>query len=613
MQNSLYNLIKQLLIRENLKLHIYAPILLGIGILFGVYFPISSIHNILYLLIIPILLCKNNYFTTAASVFIAITGFYIAQTGGILKTTNLANIEYLQEDIKKISAVADVQYIEHTHPVMKNMKRIVLTNLSYNNKNFHNIHTIKMTIGSKLLKDIQPMDKVYVVFNLFKTQNPLLPGTFDRIQYNVINGIDANGVVLYIKKLQSKNYYNLFSYIRFKIANTISKYINGDANGILIALATGDKSAIKHDIREYFTKSGTAHILAISGLHMSLVATIIFMILKILFLYLKNIILKLNATHTAAICTIPIIFLYLIFSGCSPSAIRAFIMTTIALIAITQNKRIISISNIAFAAFIILLFNPASLFHVSFQMSFAAVIALVSVYNLPIIHSSNNTIVKYIFTSLITTLVASIATIPFSVATFNRVSITGILGNLIAIPIVSFLIIPIGMLSIIFHFLLPILEILVNLLIKAMHFTSNLPYSEIIAKTPNNITVYIFVIGGIILCILKTKLKLFGLIPILYSFFLYYKQEIPKMIILPGNNAAIIKHNNMYVNSLKKCRTKFLSIAYNLGISKKPIKGDFLIPSIEPQNTVVIFKHNTIMYVKKSKNPLCPAFYTSKS
>ena len=600
----------KLLQKENFSLQVYAPIFLGIGILVGVFYPLQYLECILYLLILPIILLRFNLFLTAAISFLLITGFYISHTSGILNSTPIVGKHYFTNDVQKIALVADVKYIEHTHPVMKNMKRMLLTNISTKCNYIPQINTMKVTVGARLIKGVEPTDKIFVICNILKTRRPTIPGTFDQVQFNEISGIDANGIILYLKKLNYSTNYDYFSYLRFKIANTISKYISNDACGVLLALSTGDKSAITQEIKECFTKSGTSHILAISGLHMSLIALIIFAIWRTIFAYLKNFYIKINTSTMAAYCTMPFTFLYMMFSGCSPSAIRAFIMTTIVLFAVIKNKRAISINNVAVAAFIILLFNPASLFHVSFQMSFAAVLALISIYSSKMIQKRENTIKIYILTSIVTTIVANLATMPFTIATFNRISLTGLLGNLIAVPITSFLIIPIGLLSIIFHQLLPILELIINLMIEAMRFTANLPYSEIIAKTPNIFSMYSFVVGGIVLCILRTKLRLFGVFPILFSIVSYILQEDPQIIVLPEDNlACIVKDHKIYSNSIKKGRSKFLSIAKNLGINEKPIKCDFQFQNPKCKNTIVQFANGRIMEVTKSENPLCPAFY----
>ena len=129
--------------------------------------------------------------------------------------------------------------------------------------------------------------------------------------------------------------------------------MSSPAGGIASALMTGDKSSIPPEVREKFINSGTAHILAISGLHMSIVATIVFFIFLKVFQYLSCVFRGLSAKRSSAIATIPITFLYLALSGFSPSATRAFIMTTVFLCGSIFGRGSLSLRSVSAAAFAI--------------------------------------------------------------------------------------------------------------------------------------------------------------------------------------------------------------------------------------------------------------------
>ncbi len=473
------------------------------------------------------------------------------------------------------------------------------------------------------------MDKVKVWGQLSKFKYPAIPGSFDQIQYNTIMGIDANGVVFRLKKMQTPSFrtcFDIFSYIRFTMTKIITSNIKGNASGIASALLTGDKTSIKPEIREKFIKSGTAHILAISGLHMSIVAGILFFCLKRLFLYIGCLVPKINARNLAAIITIPITFLYLALSGFSPSAIRAFIMTTLCLISIILGKKALSLRNVTIAASLILLFSPFSLFHVSFQLSFSAVVALISFYEwfyskdkFGVIYQ--NKILLYFLMSLITTIIATISTAPISIATFNRFSFQNILGNLIAIPITSFLIAPFGIMAIILgkltNIFTQVLTISINLLINSISCIAELPGSNIALHTPTTCILSGTIIGGLILCLLKTKLKYIGCVPILISLFSYiFIQKKPEMIFVPGedNIFCYVKDGKLFSNSKQKGRTKINAIVKNLGLedSIHSLDKDFKIPQM-PYNKnrgIFIWKDGKKKQLSIKKHPVCPVYYT---
>lgn len=443
---------------EKITFPLLFPVFLGIGILLGVFFP----SEILFIILSIMFVFSIKFGKFSIISFLLLLGFYIAQTGGILKTDLLIDKKFLKSDVDKISFFADVDFIEETHPVMKGMQRIVLKNMSFDqNENLNFIKTAKMTCHSNMLKDIETNDRVRIFGRLLKYKTAAIPGSFDQKQYNSLVGLDATGAVFYIKKVKSLNEQNVknnFSAARRFLTKSIMKEFQAPANGIAAALLTGDKSAIPTEIRDKFIKSETAHILAISGLHMSVVSAIVFVLFSKIFSYLGLFIKKLNFQTAAAIFTIPTTFVYLGLSGFSPSAVRAFIMTTICFISLIMGKKVLSLRSVSLAAFVILIFDPASLFLVSFQLSFCAVVALISFYEnfqnlIQKFYCSKNFITKffcYIILSIITTIIASLATFPISVSTFNRLSLIGVLGNITAIPLISFIIAPLGIFTILF-------------------------------------------------------------------------------------------------------------------------------------------------------------------
>ncbi|MDR0744764.1 MAG: ComEC family competence protein, partial [Holosporales bacterium] len=620
--------------RDNFPL--FLPVILGVGILIGVYLPLTSPPLALYLLIgfslcFSVLLLLKNFRIISTIIAISMLGYYVAQTGGILKTELLSNKQFLEKDYDKISFFANVEYIEETHPTMKGMQRITLKNMTFDEReNLKFIKTAKMTCHSTMLTNIQPNDRVKVLGRLLKFKIPAIPGSFDQKQFNSIIKIDTTGVVFYIKAVKHKeipNLYDIFSKLRRYLTKTIMITLSSPASGIASALLTGDKSAITPDIRDKFINSGTAHILAISGLHMSIIASIIFFVLSKILSYLNLILPNINAKKLSAGLSIIITFVYLALSGFSPSAIRAFIMTSICFISLILERGALSLRSVSIAAFLILLFDSASLFHVSFQLSFCAVVALISFYEnykdvLTEYFSSNSYLKKiyaYFISSIISTIIASIATFPISVSTFNRLSLTGILGNLVAIPMISFLIAPLGIICVvcagIANIFSKLIEYCLNVLINTVGYVASLPGAVIAIRSPNNCTLYLCLFGGILLCLLKTKLKYVGVFAIICSVLSYFL-ETPPNIIIPPNSRAIcyIEDNKFYTTSIREGRNKILSIQRNLGYSgklEKKERNNEYIKKYE-QGLFVWTKNGKIIrkcQIAKRPHPYCPALY----
>ena len=573
-------------------------------------------------------------------------GLYISQMGGILNFNNdITKRQFLDHDIKNIKFKGYVDIIEETHPTMKNMQRIIVRDIILENNNIDNqkynfIRTVKMTCSSRMLRNIEPMDYVEILGNFNRVRNSAIPGSFDQKQYNAIMNIDANGIVLHIEKMNDNdkkhhNIFDYFSYFRFKLTKIISNKLKNPCNGIASALLTGDKSSISPKIRENFIKSGTAHILAISGLHMSLVAFIVYFIIKHALLYALNIFPRISPTKIASFFTIIFTFIYLALSGFSPSATRAFIMISIFLMSIIFERRSISLNNIAISGFLILLFDPSSLFHVSFQLSFSAVVALIAFYEryskILYKYTHNlNSIVTYIVSSILTTTIATLSTFPISIATFNRFSLQNITGNIIAIPITSFLIIPLGIINILLGSLTDIfirpLEYSIELMIHFIEIVSKLPHTEIPFRSPDNMILYVFIMGGIIFLIMKTKLRLLGIFPMIYSVFHYiFIQKNPDIIFVPDEKGIILeidtKNNKIYTNSKQKARNKIRAIQNNLGLDGEIIlrkdlddKYKKYAQIVENEGGLFIWNDNEKSVIKKMdvrKHPYCPSHYKS--
>ena len=146
------------------------------------------------------------------------------------------------------------------------------------------------------------------------------------------------------------------------------------------AILIGETKAIPKDISENMRNSGVAHILSVSGLHLSLVAMIFFVSSRALLNISNFFAYNTNIKAISAIISIIGSFLYLQISGNNIAATRAFIMTSIFILAIIFGRSPYPLRSVMIAAFLILCFLPEYVFHPSFQLSFAAVLCLISGY-----------------------------------------------------------------------------------------------------------------------------------------------------------------------------------------------------------------------------------------
>jgi len=219
--------------------------------------------------------------------------------------------------------------------------------------------------------------------------------------------------------------------MRVKFGNFVRTGFQSPENQILNAITIGYKGGIPLAIRTEFSKSGVAHILAISGLHVGAVAIALFFLIKWLLKRSEYILLRFQVPRLAAGMTILPIFLYTAIAGFSTSTVRAFIMISLYLLSIVIGKEQYRINTLSAAALIILLWHPWSLFELSFQLSFGAVFAILLTHKF---YPFKFATIKDKFYSLIkTTVAATLATFPLVANSFGILPLVSIPANLIIV------------------------------------------------------------------------------------------------------------------------------------------------------------------------------------
>ena len=248
---------------------------------------------------------------------------------------------------------------------------------------------------------------------------------------------------------------------RNRISNLIRSQMLAREGGLAAALIVGDRSGIDEQTSEVLRQSGLAHILAISGLHMALVSLTVMISLRAFLAFFPAIVLRYPIRKWAASGALFFAAGYLLLSGASVSTQRAFIMIAIMLLAVLLDRRALTMRNVAIAAFAVLLVTPSAVLTPGFQMSFAAVAALIATYEYLINRKSGKAwprhwyskglrlLARYAGGLLITALVAGLATGTFAAFHFQRVAPLGLLGNLLAMPLVSLLVMPFALLSVV--------------------------------------------------------------------------------------------------------------------------------------------------------------------
>ena len=243
---------------------------------------------------------------------------------------------------------------------------------------------------------------------------------------------------------------------RKTIAERVRTVLPGPEGAIAVALLTGERYGVPADLQDAFRVSGLAHLLAISGLHMSLLAAGVFVLVRRVCALSPRLVESIDTKKIAAIAALLGTFAYLLLSGMGVSSQRAFVMVAIGLLAILVDRNPISLRLVAVAAMAVLIVQPEALISVSFQMSFAAVICLVAAYDamrragwLTSDRGRNwlGLLGFYVLGVLITDFIAGSATAPYAAYHFNRLPSYSLIANVLAVPVMGIFVMPMAILT----------------------------------------------------------------------------------------------------------------------------------------------------------------------
>lgn len=426
---------------------------------------------------------------------------------------------------------------------------------------------IRVQSTYKKLKNIHPGDTVTLLADIWSPPEPISLHGYNASFDVYFKGITALGKVQEVLAVQRdspqllsmtwwERMQNFLKKKRITLTDRLRRSLPGDVAPLATALITGDKSGITLNMRENFNRAGISHMLAISGLHMGLLASMIFLIFSKLCSLISPFATRFVVKKAAALFTVPVTLMYLLLSGASFSAMRAFLMVSLSMIAVIIDQKPISLRCTAAAASCILLIFPESLFSVSFQLSFAAVTALCCAYESDIprrlaehlvksqtderisllqkrLISLRNRSIRFITYSLISTLVATLATTPFILFVFQRTTLVGIFGNLIAIPYLSFVVVPLAflaILSLLFSSGMSPFLTLWGMSLKGLasiaEYVANLPGSDFLLPKPSYSSLILLVLSALWWMIWQQKKRWFAVIPLMISLFGFFRPQL---------------------------------------------------------------------------------------
>jgi competence protein ComEC len=385
-------------------------------------------------------------------------------------------------------------------------------------------------------KGTAPMVGSFVAFkaHLAPPLQPLRPGGYNFARDLYFMGIGASGYVLgKIKTLSPParkgarlRYAAFIDRIRETIDARIRAVAPGDAGSIASALITGKRDAISAPVNNAMYVSSLAHVLSISGYHMAIVAGIAFFFLRAGLALIPSLAIRRPIKKWAAAGALAAAAFYLLLSGAEVATQRSFIMIAIVLIGVIIDRQAVTFRTLAVAAFAVLLFAPQSVVQPSFQMSFAATLALIAAYRygLPWRANADSSFAarvalwggREIVGLIAASFIAGLATTPYAAYHFHRVAYYGALANLLAIPVISAWSMPMGVLGVLsmpFGFDAIFWQFMVHgidWMIEVALWVSQLPGAVGHVPAFGTGPLLLATTGLLILCLLRTPLRWCG-------------------------------------------------------------------------------------------------------
>ncbi|MGE0093673.1 MAG: ComEC/Rec2 family competence protein [Alphaproteobacteria bacterium] len=323
----------------------------------------------------------------------------------------------------------------------------------------------------------------------------------------------------------------------------------GAAGAIAAALLTGQQGAIPDDVLQAMRDSGLAHLLAISGQNISIMAGFVFLLVRGLLALIPWVALRYPIKKWAAAAGFASALFYLLLSGAGVPTQRAVAMIGLVLLAVILDRSVISMRPLAWAALFILLILPEAMMGPSFQLSFAAVAALIAAYEaLPGGYGAwvrgvdgsarwPTRISRHLLAVALTSVIAIAATTPFAAYHFNRFSLYGLAANMIAVPLTDLWIMPWALATLALmpfgleHWALGPMVWGVQIMIDVAREVASWPSAVIAMPTMPTTALVLITLGGLWLFIWRRRVRLLGLAPIALGILLSILARPPDILV----------------------------------------------------------------------------------
>jgi len=471
--------------------------------------------------------------------------------------SELAGVEPLA---RPVSATVEGRVLERVEQPAEGRIRLVLATRE---PGVPDARAIKVRVNVPLDQDRPGLAEGALVrlrTRLMPPASPMLPGGYDFARAAWFQGLAATGSVQgEVELLEPGTGAAVLPVLQRRLSAHVRSRLEGSPGAIAAAFASGDRGAIAAADEEAMRDSGLTHLLSVSGLHVSAVVAAGYLLaIRLLALWpwlALRVRLPLVAAGVAALAGIA----YTLLTGAEVPTVRSCIGAVLVLIALAIGREPLSLRLVAVAAMFVLLVWPEALVGPSFQMSFAAVIAIVALagaapvraFLAPREEGWLAWLGRRAAMLLLTGIVIEIALMPIVLFHFHRAGLYGAVANVVAIPLVTFVSMPLIALALLLDVVgagAPVwwlagrsLEVLLGI----AHFTAGQPSAVRLMPQMSGLTYALFLAGGLWLALWRGRARLFGLLPAALATAMLLATPVPDLLVSgDGRHVGIVESAN---------------------------------------------------------------------
>lgn len=442
------SLLDRLLVAERWQWVLFVPVLLAVGIL--LWFGLPTVDQRRAALLASLAVALSGVALAGQPRRLVVTAALLAASGMLLaelRSTMVAGPRLHHRTASQI-VIGTVEAVEPREGGERTRIRLWRDPVEDDPA-----HRIRLSLPGQVPDGVVPGARIAVRATLGPVPGPVLPGAHDGARRAWFQGVAASGRALGPVQLLAPppGGDRWLDRQRSRLGDSITRRLPGDSGGLAVALVVGEQGQISPALLEAMRTAGLAHLLTVSGFHVGVVVGGVFLLGRRLLALSMRLALAFSVRTAAALVAGTAGTAYALLSGADVPAVRASIVAWVALIAIILGRDPLSLRLLGFAALLILATRPEALLGPSFQLSFAAVMAIILLADSPVgrwlkgepggeglLMRAGRLLASLVLASLVVELVL----LPIALAHFGRAGLYGVIANMAAIPLTAFVVMP---------------------------------------------------------------------------------------------------------------------------------------------------------------------------